>query len=293
MSQSNVAFIGLGIMGAPMASHLLRAGYRLTVHNRTRAKADALVAAGATWADSPADAARASDVIFVNVPDTPDVEKVLLGPGGVIETARPGTIVVDHSTISPTETRRFARELGSRQITLLDAPVSGGDVGARNATLSIMVGGDAQALERVRPLLDRVGKTITYCGPSGSGQVTKLVNQVLVLGTLNAVCEAMAVVRKSGLDPATTLQAVGGGAAKSWQLDNLAPRIAAGDYAPGFMVDLAQKDLKLILDYAAELNLALPQTALVRQLYAAVQSMGGGRLGTQALFRAIEKLNGL
>lgn len=280
-------------MGAPMAGHLLKAGYPLTVHNRTRSKADALLSAGAQWADTPADAARSSDVVFVNVPDTPDVEKVLLGAGGVIETARPGTIVVDHSTISPTETRRFAVELARRQITLLDAPVSGGDVGARNATLTIMVGGDAQALERVRPLLQTLGKTITHCGDSGAGQITKLVNQVLVLGTLNAVCEAMALIRKSGLDPTTTLNAVGAGAAKSWQLENLGPRIAAGDYAPGFMIDLAQKDLKLVLDYAAELNLALPQIALVRQLYASVQAMGGGRLGTQALYRAIEKLNGL
>src|SRR3954451_3691198 len=172
-----LAFIGTGIMGAPMAGHLLSAGHAVRVHTRTRSRADDLLRRGATWADAPADAARNADVVFVNVPDTPDVEAVLLGDRGVLSVSRAGLVVVDHSTISPSATRRMAAARAGRGATLLDAPVSGGDVGAKNATLSIMVGGDEAVFTRVRPLLERLGKTITYCGPSGSGQLTKLVNQ--------------------------------------------------------------------------------------------------------------------
>lgn len=286
-----LAFVGLGIMGSPMAGHLLKAGHRLTVHTRTKEKASELLASDATWANTPAEAARDANVLFVCVPDTPDVQRVLVGASGVLAAARPGTVVVDHSTISPFATREMARQLAEKQIALIDAPVSGGDVGARNATLSIMAGGERGAFDRVEPLLRHMGKTITYCGESGAGQLTKLVNQILVLNTLMAVSEAMAFVKKSGLDPATTLQAVGAGAARSWQLEMLGPKMAAGDFAPGFMIDLAQKDLRLVLEYADQAGLSLPATSMVHQLYNAVQSMGGGRQGTQALYRALERLN--
>jgi 3-hydroxyisobutyrate dehydrogenase len=289
---TRTAFIGLGIMGLPMAGHLLAAGHALTVHNRTRSKAERLLATGARWADSPAAAARDADVVFCCVTDTPDVEHVLLGPGGVIESARPGLLVVDHSTISPSATRRFAEALAAKGAHLLDAPVSGGDVGARNATLAIMVGGDAAAFARAEPLLRHMGKTITHCGPSGSGQLTKLVNQILVSVTNLAVCEALSLAASNGLDLRKTIEAVAGGAAGSWQLQNLGPRMAGGDFAPGFMIDLQQKDLRLVLQTAGESNTPLPAAALVHQLFASAQAEGRGRDGTQALYTVLRTLAG-
>ncbi len=285
---AKLAFIGMGIMGLPMAGHLLAAGHTLTVHNRTRAKADPLVSRGAAFADTPADAARAADVVFVCVSDTPDVRVVLLGERGVIEAARPGMIVVDHSTISPSATIEMAAALGERGVTLLDAPVSGGDVGARNGTLSIMVGGDQAAFERVRPLLATMGKTITHCGKSGSGQLTKLVNQILVSVTNLAVCEALTFARAAGLAPDTTIAAVGGGAAASWQLTNLGPRMVAGDFAPGFMIRLQQKDLRLALDAARDAGVSLSALALVKSLFDRAAADGRGEEGTQALFAVVE-----
>ena len=284
-----LAFIGTGIMGAPMAGHLLAAGYPLAVHTRSRGKAEALLGRGATWADSPADAARDADVVFLNVPDTPDVEAVLSGDRGVSSVARPGLTVVDHSTISPSATRRMAARLAERGARLLDAPVSGGDVGARNATLSIMVGGDEAAFAAARPLLERLGKTITYCGPSGSGQLTKLVNQVLVSVTNLAVCEALVLARKGGLDPQKTVAALSGGAAGSWQLANLGPRMLAGDFAPGFMIDLQVKDLRLVLEAAHELGLEPAAVVLVKHLFEKAQAQGRGRDGTQSLFDMVEQ----
>lgn len=285
---SRLAFIGLGIMGGPMAGHLLKAGLDLVVHTRTRSKAEPLIQSGATWADSPAAAAADADVVFVCVTDTPDVRAVLLGPDGVITTARPGTIVVDHSTISPTATGGMAATLAGKQIVLLDAPVSGGDIGARNGTLSIMVGGDAAALDKVRPLLAHMGKTITHCGASGTGQLTKCVNQVLVSVTNLAVCEAMALATAGGLDPATTIAAVAGGAAGSWQLSNLAPKMTAGDFAPGFMIDLQRKDLRLVLAAAADAGVELKTVARVNELFDGLSNAGRGRDGTQALFEAVK-----
>lgn len=285
-----LAFVGLGIMGRPMAGHLLDAGHPLVVFTRTKEKAASLLDRGAEWADSPADAAKDADVVFLCLPDTPDVERCLLGERGVASAARRGQIVVDHSTIAPLATRHLAETLAPLGLTLLDAPVSGGDVGARNATLSIMVGGDPAAFERALPLLQRLGKTITYCGPSGNGQLTKLVNQILVSGTLLAVSEALTFATKAGLDPAKTIEAVGGGAAKSWQLEQLGPKMLAGDFRPGFMVDLMQKDLGLVLEFAAQNRTSLPATSLVHQLFNAVQAWGGGRDGTQALYTVLEKL---
>jgi 3-hydroxyisobutyrate dehydrogenase len=286
-----LAFVGLGIMGAPMAGHLLAAGHRVVVHTRTKAKANELLDRGAAWAESAARAAREAEVAFVCVTDTPDVREVLLGRGGVIESARQGLIVVDHSTISPSATREMAAELTKKGTTLLDAPVSGGDVGAKNATLSIMVGGHADAFQKVEPLLRHMGKTITHCGPVGSGQLTKLVNQILVSVTNLAVSEALAFARNSGLDPEKTIAAVSGGAAGSWQLANLGPRMLKGDFAPGFMIDLQQKDLRLVLQAAGEAKSPVLGTSLVHQLFTSAQAAGRGRDGTQALFSVVEGLS--
>jgi 3-hydroxyisobutyrate dehydrogenase len=287
-----LAFIGLGIMGQPMAGHLLAAGHTLTVHNRTKAKAEALIGRGAKWADSPAEAARGADVMFICVTDTPDVEAVVLGAHGVLEAARAGMLVVDHSTISPSATRRFAEALAAKGAALLDAPVSGGDVGARNATLAIMVGGEATAFDAVLPLLRHMGKTITHCGPCGAGQLTKLVNQILVSVNNLATCEALSFAVRNGLDPVKTIQAVAGGAAGSWQLQNLGPRMVGGDFAPGFMIDLQQKDLRLVMRAAGESRTPVPAASLVHQLFAAAQAAGRGRDGTQALYTVLRALAG-
>ncbi len=217
------------------------------------------------------------------------MESVILGPAGVIHAAQPGLIVVDHSTISPSATREMARQLAGRGAVLLDAPVSGGDVGAKNATLSIMVGGEELAFDRVKPLLERLGKTITWCGGSGTGQLTKLVNQILVSVTNLAVCEAMVFAVKSGLDPRKTLAAVGGGAASSWQLLNLGPKMVDEDFRPGFMIDLQQKDLRLCLRAAREAGIGLSALPLVHELFNQAQADGHGRDGTQALYDAVRK----
>ena len=274
-------------MGLPMAGHLLAAGHRVTVSSRTRSKAEPLLAKGAKWADTPAAAVAGADVVFVCVPDTPDVESVLLGKGGVIESARDELIVVDHSTISPSVTRDMAAKLAQCGATLLDAPVSGGDIGAKNATLSIMVGGDATAFARAEPLLRHMGKTITRCGGSGTGQLTKLVNQILVSVTNLAVCEALTFAKRAGLDLPKTIQAVGGGAAGSWQLTNLGPRMIAGDFAPGFMIKLQQKDLRLVAEAAKEMGLDLKALQRVTTLFDKAGAEGRGNEGTQALFAMV------
>ncbi len=277
-------------MGLPMAGHLLSGAVPLVVHNRTKAKAQSLLNAGATWAASPAEAAAHADVVFICVTDTPDVEDVLFGPAGVAHTAQKGLIVVDHSTISPTATKRFAAELTTRNIALLDAPVSGGDVGAKNATLSIMIGGDRSAFDRVQPLLEMMGKTITHCGPSGSGQLTKLVNQVLVTVTNLAVCEALTLAAAGGLDLERTIKALSAGAAGSWQLSNLGPKMVAGDYRPGFMIDLQHKDLRLVLEAAKDAGLKLNAAELVAGLFSEAQNQGRGQEGTQALYEVVRNL---
>jgi len=288
--RNTLAFIGTGIMGAPMAGHLLDAGFPLLVHTRTRSRADDLIRRGARWADSPAVAAAAAGVIFICVPDTPDVQAVVLGPRGILASARPGQIVVDHSTISPAATREMARRLAEKQAFLLDAPVSGGDVGARNAALSIMVGGDRAAFDQARPILEHLGRAILYCGPSGAGQLTKLVNQVLVSVTNLAVCEALTFAKKTGLDLQTTLAAVSAGAANSWQLANLAPKMIARDFTPGFMIDLMQKDLRLLMAAANESGVCLPASSLVHHLFTSAQAAGLGKSGTQALYTVIQRL---
>ncbi|HZZ41672.1 MAG TPA: NAD(P)-dependent oxidoreductase [Tepidisphaeraceae bacterium] len=285
-TNQRVAFIGLGIMGLPMAGHLLAAGHRLTVHTRTKAKAQSILDQGAVWADSPGEAVKGADFIFLCLPDTPDVEKVV---AGLLAGIRGGQIIVDHSTISPAATRRMAGTLASVGVHLLDAPVSGGDVGARNATLSIMMGGDPRAFELALPLLQVMGKTITYTGPSGSGQLTKLTNQILVSLTNLATCEALTFAIQSGLDPAKTILAIGSGAGSSWQLNHLGPRMVAGDFAPGFMIDLQVKDLGLVADAMRDIKLSLPASPIVQSLFEKLQQTGHGRDGTQALFLAVQK----
>lgn len=277
-------------MGAPMAGHLLAAGHPVIVHTRTQAKAEPLLARGATWADTPQAAASAADVVFLCVTDTPDVQAIVLGNNGILSAARPGLIVVDHSTISPSATQHMAAELAKHGVSFLDAPVSGGDVGARNATLSIMVGGDEHAFQQVLPLLRHLGKTIAHCGGSGSGQLTKLVNQILVSVTNLAVCEALTFAGKNGLDLTKTVSVLSGGAAASWQLSNLGPKMIAKDFAPGFMVDLMQKDLRLLMQAAQEAQVCLPASGLVHHLFNAAQAAGHGRSGTQALFTVLQRL---
>lgn len=287
-----VAFIGLGIMGAPMAGHLLDAGCELHVHTRTKSKAEPLLARGAKWCDTPAEAAAKARFTFLCLPDTPDVERVVTGENGVLAGAPREGIVIDHSTISPAATRAMAEAAAARGVAFLDAPVSGGDVGARNATLSIMAGGDERPFTAARPLLERMGKTITHCGPSGAGQLTKLVNQILVTGNLLAACESLTFAKRNGLDLEKTIAAVGGGAAGSWQLANLGPRMVKGDFAPGFMIDLVVKDLRLVAEALRDPKLDLPALALVHHLFLQAQQCGHGRDGTQALFAIVEQLAG-
>ncbi len=294
LDSSRIGFIGLGIMGAPMAANLLRAGHALTVYNRSeRPAVAALVAAGARRAATPREAAAGAAVIITMVTDTADVEAVILGEQGVIEGAAAGSTVIDMSTISPAATRRIAARLGERGVAMLDAPVSGGELGARNATLAIMVGGPAEVLARCRAVLQSLGKTITLVGDHGAGQTAKLCNQVA--GALNnlAVAEALTLAAASGLDPGRVLEAIAGGAAGSWMMSNFGPRILARDFAPGFMVDLQQKDLRLVLEAANELGVALPGVSLVHQWFNAVQRAGLGREGTQALVKAYEMQHGL
>ncbi len=290
MAKEKIGFVGIGIMGKPMALNLLKAGYELTVHNRTRAKAEQLLTEGAAWAANPADVANRSDVVIICVTDTPDVRGVLLGQSGVIAAARPGLICVDMSTISPAATKEMGQILKTKGVTLIDAPISGGEVGAIEGKLSIMMGGPKEAVEKVRPVMEVMGRTVTYCGPLGSGQITKLANQVMVIHTIMSLAEGLAFAEKAGLDLETTLKVTSAGAAASHSLKALGPKVIAGDLKPAFMVDLQQKDLRLILEYAEQVKQPLPGVALARQLLAVLQAQGRGRDGTQALVDVIRQL---
>ncbi|HEX6254831.1 MAG TPA: NAD(P)-dependent oxidoreductase [Euzebyales bacterium] len=294
MSDQHIGFIGLGIMGRGMSRNLLDAGFGLTVWNRTGQRAEAIVDAGATWADAPAAVADAADIVIICVSDTPDVEQVLTGDDGVIHGATPGTLVVDCSTISPATTRALASTLAERDIAMLDAPISGGSEGAAQGTLSIMVGGPAEQFERARPVLDAMGQTITHVGEEhGAGQAVKLVNQILVVHNMLGVSEAMLLAEAEGLDLERTLAAVSGGAAGSWMLSNRGPQVAARDWSPGFTIDLQQKDLRLVLEAFERLQLPAVGTALISQLYATLQRRGLGGEGNHALVRALEHLAGV
>ena len=290
MGIERVGFVGLGIMGAPMARNLLKAGFAVTVWNRTASRSEALKADGAAVAASPAAVAAASEVTVSCVSDSPDVEAVALGAGGVIEGAARGSAYIDCSTISPAVARKVADTLGARGVAMLDAPMSGGDVGAKAGTLAMMVGGDAAVFERCLPVLQAMGKTIVHVGPSGAGQVVKLCNQVAGGLNLLAMAEAVALARGAGVDPAKMLEVVSAGAAGSWMLSNLGPRAVAGDFAPGFLVELMQKDLRLVLETSAATRTPLPGTALVNQVFRMLEAQGRGREGTQAIVDAVGRL---
>ncbi|HUE38325.1 MAG TPA: NAD(P)-dependent oxidoreductase [Candidatus Binatia bacterium] len=285
-----VGWIGLGIMGRPMADHLRRAGLEVTAYNRGASRREAFARAGGKVAASAREAADGADVLVTMVSDTKDVEEVLFGANAAADALRRGAIAVDMSTISPRATREIAGRLRNRGIEALDAPVSGGEAGAIAATLSIMVGGDAAVFERCAPLFAALGKRATRMGPNGSGQATKLVNQVAVLGNLLATCEALVLARAAGLELARVIDAVGAGAGGSWQLTQLGPKMIADDFAPGFPVRLARKDLRLILEAAEELQVPLPLVALVQQLFSALAAAGEGDSGTQALIAVLERL---
>ncbi len=289
----NVGFIGLGIMGRPMALNLAKAGFSLKAYNRTRSRAEEVQGPSIQIVESPAEVAADSEVIIVIVTDSDAVREVIAGPDGILSGIRPGTIVIDMSTIAPAVERELAEALESREAVLIDAPVSGGDVGAQKGTLAIMAGGPREAFDKVAPVLEAMGKTITYCGPVGNGQLTKLCNQILVSINLLAVSEAISFARRNDLNPKVMIEAIQGGAAGSWQLSNLGPRIADHDFAPGFMIDLMQKDLKLVLQAADRSFATLPAASLVHQLFNSAQARNLGREGTQALAQIVDQLNQL
>jgi 3-hydroxyisobutyrate dehydrogenase len=293
MPTERIGLIGVGLMGEPMGRNLMKAGYPLTVHTRTKARAAALLAEGAAWADTPAALARAVDVVISMVSDSPDVEAVYLGENGARQTLRSGALAIDMSTVSPETARQVAEQVRARGADFIDAPVSGGVNGAIAGKLAIMCGGEPAAVERATPVFRAMGQTIVHCGPVGNGQLTKLCNQILCGLNLLAVSEALTFARRVGLDANTMLQAVSGGAAGSWALSNLGTRMVARDFKPMFMIDLQQKDLRIALEIARGNQVPLTGTALVHQLLAANQAAGEGREGTQALVKTLERLAGL
>ncbi len=287
-----VGFVGLGIMGQGMARNLLKNGFAVRVWNRTASKIEALVADGAEAASSPADVAAHCDIVVTCVSDTPDVEAVILGEQGIIQTAKPGSLVIDCSTISPQATREIAAQLQAKEIHMLDAPVSGGSEGAAKGTLTIMVGGSEADFQRAHPILQAMGKTITHIGEVGTGQVVKLVNQVLVVGNCLAMSEALLLAEAGGVDLQKTFDAISQGAAGSWMFTNRAPQIMRRDWRPGFTIALQQKDLRLVLDAADELGVPLPGTGLIFQLYRTLEKRGIELEGNHALIKALEALAG-
>lgn len=286
-----IGWIGTGVMGQSMCGHLLKRGHRVTVHNRTRSKAEPLLLAGAQWADSPREAAEQSQVVFTIVGFPTDVRAVYLGPDGVLAGAQQGTLLVDMTTTQPSLAMEIYTAATARGCQSLDAPVSGGDVGAREARLSIMVGGDADAFAAVSPLLQAMGKNIVYHGPAGAGQHAKLCNQVVIAGTMIGMCESLVYGARAGLDLEKVLQSIRTGAAGCWALENLAPRILKRNFDPGFSVEHFVKDMWIALDESRRMNIALPGLALVHQLYVAVQAQGHGKKGTHALMLALEQLS--
>lgn len=286
-----IGWIGTGVMGLSMCGHLIDAGARVTVYSRTAKRAQPLLDKGATWAPSPRAVTEQSEVVFTMVGFPEDVRQVYLGGDGVMTSTREGHVLVDMTTTQPSLAVEIARAAAARNAVALDAPVSGGDVGARNATLSIMVGGDAGALDRVRPLLERMGKTIVHEGEAGTGQHTKMCNQIVIAGTMVGVCESLLYAAKAGLDLEKMLASIRGGAAGCWTLDNLAPRVVKGNFDPGFFVEHFIKDMGIALDEAARMGLSLPGLGLVRQLYVATAAQGHARSGTHALYLALKQLS--
>jgi 3-hydroxyisobutyrate dehydrogenase len=291
--KTRVGWVGTGVMGRWMCQHLMSKGYAATVSNRSKDKAGPLLEAGAAWAATPKAVAERSDVVFAIVGFPKDVREVFLGAEGALAGTRPGCVLVDMTTSEPSLAREIYEAARGRGVASVDAPVSGGDVGAKNATLSIMVGGDAEAVDAVRPLFECMGKAIVHQGPAGAGQHTKMVNQVLIATNMIGVCEALLYASKAGLDAKTVLQSVGGGAAASWSLNNLGPRIIDRNFEPGFLVEHFIKDMGIALQEAERMNLSLPGLALAKQLYEAVRAQGYGRKGTHALMLALESLSGV
>lgn len=287
----HIAWIGVGVMGRSMANHLLDAGHTLSVHNRTQSKADGLVERGAKWAATPAEAAAAADVACTIVGYPEDVREVILGDRGILTSLPSDSLLIDFTTSSPSLAREIAQAAAAKKIASLDAPVSGGDVGARNAALSIMVGGEPAAFDRARSIFDVLGKTVVLQGPAGSGQHTKMVNQILIAAGMVAVCEGLLYARASGLDPERVLQSVGGGAAASWSLSNYYPRMLRGDFEPGFYVEHFVKDMKIAIDEAERFGLNLPGLQLAKKLYGDLIAQGAGRNGTQALIKVLEAMS--
>ena len=290
--ETKIGFIGLGIMGKPMAKNLIKAGYSLIVWNRTSSKMRELIELGAKSASSPKEVAKESDVVITMLTDSPDVEAVILGPSGVIEGAKKGLIAIDMSTISPVVTKRVAGKLADKGVEMLDAPVTGGEIGAINASLSIMVGGNEKVFEKCFPILQSLGKRVTFMGTHGNGQVAKLCNQIMCVMNIQGVCEGLALGAKAGIDLNKLIDVLTGGAANSWQLANLGPKIVGGDLEPGFKMKTQQKDLRLVLEAASEFNLPLPGTAIVNQIFRIVEAEGLGEKGTQAAIKAMEKISG-
>lgn len=293
MESMNLGWIGTGMMGRSMSSHLLAAGHRLSVYNRTPEKAKALTDAGALWCKSPAEVAENSDIVFTIVGFPADVEEVILGNSGVLAGARPGSMIVDMTTSSPTLARTIYEKAKTRQIDALDAPVSGGDIGAREATLAIMVGGDETAYQRGLPFFEILGKNIARMGNAGAGQHTKMSNQILIAGTMIGVVESLLYAWKAGLDLNALIDVIGQGAAGSWSINNLGRRIAKDDFNPGFFIKHFVKDMEIALDEARRVNLSLPGLSMVSQFYRAAMAQGLENLGTQGLYKVFSAMNGM
>ena len=288
-----VGYIGLGIMGKSIARNILKAGFTLVVHNRSRAAVDELVKEGARAASCASEVAAQVDVVFTNLPDSPDVEKVALGPDGVIAGAHPELIFVDNSTIKPATAREIAQKLGQKGVRCLDAPVSGGDIGARNGTLTIMVGGPADAVEEVRPIFEAMGKTVTHVGSSGDGQIAKAANQIMVAAQMVAMGELLIFAQKAGADPQKVVEAIRSGAAQCWTLDVKPPRLFSGNRQPGFKASMQAKDLNIVLETARQYGVPLPTTAVNDQLFNAMIQQGFGDLDNSAVLAVIEALAGV
>lgn len=287
-----VGYIGLGLMGKPIAKNILKAGYPLIVHNRSQEVIAEMEKLGAEQAGNPAEVARQVDVVFTNLPDSPDVELVALGENGLINGTHKGLIFIDNSTIKPASARKISEELGVHGVRCLDAPVSGGDIGAQEGTLAIMVGGPAEALEKARPILEVIGKTITHVGESGAGQIAKAANQIMVAAQMVALGELLIMAKKSGANPEKVVRAIQGGAAQCWALDNKPERLFVGNRNPGFKAYMQYKDLNIVLDTAREYGIPVPMTAITTQLFGAMLEMGMENMDNSAVIGVIEALAG-
>ena len=290
MTQLSIGVIGLGIMGKPMALNLLKAGFELKVHSRSQPPVDELVAAGAVAVASPCEVAESSDIVITMLPDSPDVELVALGPAGLVEAARPGLIHVDMSTIAPAAAIRVAEALAEKGVQCLDAPVSGGDVGAQQGTLSIMVGGDEATFDTVRPIFDVLGKSAVLCGPNGAGQIVKACNQVLVAVTIAGVSEALTLGAKAGVDPDIIVQVLSGGLARCGVLENRGSRMVRGDFEPGFRLELHYKDLNIVRQTSKDYGVPLSVAAAVHELFTAAMAKGRGQIDHSGLLTVVEEL---